>query len=158
LSSTNKTGYLGLNSWLGSDVPNHDDFNADNRIVDDAVRDHNENEDIHTTADEKAAWNQPFVITSFTGNGNSTRNITITNSFEPSWGIIFKAGYTPTVVDIDNRSKYNYFGFFTKNGSNIGLTLSGKKLTVTQSAISILGNEMRNYNENGSPYVIIAFR
>ena len=158
MSSTNKTPNLELNQWVGSDIPKRADFNADNSAIDEAIFNHTDDSDIHTTAEEKEVWNQPYVMTPFTGNGNVTRNITITDDFEPSWGIIYKINYTPTVVDIDNQTKYNYFGFFSKNGSESGLTLSGNKLTVTQASVAILGDELRCYNENGSAYMIIAFR
>lgn len=38
MPSTNKTGHLRLNNWLGSDKPKKDDFNSDNRLVDTACR------------------------------------------------------------------------------------------------------------------------
>ncbi|MBQ9517429.1 MAG: hypothetical protein IJR60_05075 [Eubacterium sp.] len=158
MSSTNKTPYLELNNWVGSDIPKRTDFNEDNNIIDLAISRHVEDTDAHTTTAEKSKINQPFVVVPYTGNGSSSRQITITNDFEPKWGIVFKVSYTPSIMDIDNRTEYNYFGVFTNVGSNIGLSLSGKKLTVQQSATSVLGNEIRSYNENGSAYVIIAFR
>lgn len=39
MPSSNKTGHLRLNSWLGGDKPKKDDFNSDNRLVDAACRD-----------------------------------------------------------------------------------------------------------------------
>lgn len=158
MSSTNKTSHLELNQWVGSDVPKRADFNADNSIIDAAIYRHTSDDEVHTTAEEKDLWNQPYVIKAFTGNGNLTRDITVTNAFDPSWGLIFKVNYTPTVVDIDNRTKYNYIGFFSTSGSSSGLTLSSNKLTVTQASVAILGDELRCYNENGSSYIIIAFR
>ncbi len=158
MSSTNKTPNLELNNWVGSDIPKREDFNEDNNILDWTIGSHLDNTTMHTTAAEKTKINSPFVITAYTGNGSSSRQITITSEFEPKWGLVFKTGYTPQIMDIDNRTEYNYFGIFTQNGSNIGLSLSGKKLTVQQSATSVLGNEIRSYNENGSSYIIIAFR
>ncbi len=158
MSSTNKTPYLELNNWVGSDKPKREDFNEDNNILDLTIGEHLENSNLHTTAAEKAAINQPFVVTSYTGNGNASRVITITNDFAPKWGIIFRSSYTPSIVDIDNRTKYNYFGVFSTLGSNIGLSLSGKKLTVQQSGTAVFGSELRSYNENGAAYIIIAFR
>ena len=134
------------------------DFNNDNSIIDTVISQHTENSNIHTSATEKTKWNQPYVIMSYTGNGSSSRSITITNAFEPTWGIIFKAGSTPSVIDMSNQTEYNYFGIFTKNSSNAGLSLSGNSLTVQQSAVAILGNELKSYNENGSAYIVIAFR
>ncbi|MBR0412091.1 MAG: hypothetical protein IJI47_00795 [Eubacterium sp.] len=158
MSSTNKTPYLELNSWVGSDIPKREDFNEDNNIIDSTVGTHIANTTAHTSSADKAKINTPFVVVPYTGNGSSSREITITNDFSPKWGMVFKVSYTPSIMDIDNRTEYNYFGVFTPSGSNIGLSLSGKKLTVQQSATSVLGNEIRSYNENGSSYIIIAFR
>ena len=158
MSSTNKTPGIGLNSWVGSDIPKMADFNNDNNIIDDEITSHKTNTNIHATAAEKSAWNQPFVLMTYTGNGSTSRSIKITNDFEPKWGMIFKISYTPSVVDIDNRTEYNYFGIFTKNGSTAGLSLSGKNLTVQQSSVAVFGSELKDYNENGSAYMVIAFR
>ena len=158
MSSTNKTPGIELNSWVGSDIPKMADFNEDNNIIDYEITSHKSNTDIHTTAADKAAWNQPYVIMTYTGNGNTSRSIKVTNDFEPSWGMIFKISYTPSVVDIDNRTEYNYFGVFTTNGANAGLSLSGKYLTVQQSSVAVFGSELKSYNENGSAYMVIAFR
>lgn len=38
MPSSNKTAYLALNRWLGTDKPKKDDFNEDNRIVDAACQ------------------------------------------------------------------------------------------------------------------------
>ena len=157
LSSTNKTPGIGLNSWVGTDVPKMEDFNEDNNTIDYEIASHKTNEDIHTTAEEKEAWNMPYVLTTYTGNGATSRNIKVAN-FEPSWGIVFRISYTPSVVDIDNRTDYNFFGIFTNNGSNAGLSLSGKNLTVQQSSVSVFGSELKSYNENGASYMVMAFR
>ena len=135
------------------------DFNNDNSILDAVISQHTGNSNIHTTSADKSKWNQPYVLLSYTGNGNATRSITLTNAFEPTWGIIFKAGSTPSVIDMANQSEYNHFGIFSKNnGSMAGLSLSGNSLTVQQSSVAILGNELKSYNENGSAYIVIAFR
>ncbi len=158
MSSTNKTPHLELNSWVGSDIPKMADFNADNSILDAVIAAHTGDTDRHTTAADQAKWNSPYAVMYYTGNGSASRTLTPTNDFEPTWGFVFKLNYTPTVVDIANQTKYNYFGFFSNNGSNAGLSLSGKRLTVQQSSVSVFGNELKCYNENGSGYMVLAFR
>ena len=37
MSSTNKTTNLKLNDWVGTDVPQREDFNADNQRIDKAI-------------------------------------------------------------------------------------------------------------------------
>lgn len=134
------------------------DFNNDNSIIDTVINNHLANSTIHMSADEKEAVNQPFVTKSYTGNGNVSREITITDSFNPKWGFIFRVGYTPSIIDIENETNYNYFSVFTANGSMAGLSLSGKTLTVEQASIPVFGSELKSFNELGSAYMIIAFR
>ena len=40
MGSTNKTGDLELNQWIGSDVPKMEDFNRDNEILDKTISEH----------------------------------------------------------------------------------------------------------------------
>ena len=40
MSSTNKTGELELNKWIGSDIPQMEDFNRDNEIIDKTLGEH----------------------------------------------------------------------------------------------------------------------
>jgi len=158
MSSTNKTPYLGLNDWLGSDVPQRADFNSDNALVDSALGQHLEDSDIHTTAADKTKWNSPYYIMSYTGNGQSSRSMTLGCSFNPTWGMIYKINMTPQAIDISNEANYNYFAVFSKNGSEAGVSLSGKTLNLTQTTQEVIGIEYRALNDNGSTYVVIAFR
>ena len=134
------------------------DFNNDNRIIDQTVGRHIDNGDIHLSADDRAAFDEPYVLMSYAGNGAVSRDITITEDFEPSWGMIFRINCTPSIVDINNNTDYNYFGIFTKNGSTSGLSLSGGTLTVSQASIPVFGSELKSYNENGAAYMVLAFR
>lgn len=158
MSSTNKTNNLKLNSWLGSDKPQRADFNSDNEIIDSVITEHSSDTVLHTTADEKQVWNNPYEVFVYYGNGASSRSVTLTSSFAPRWGIVFAASYPVGVTDIANETHYNYFGFFSTRGSNSGITLKDKKITVVQSATAVMQTELRNFNENGVTYVCILFR
>lgn len=158
MSSTNKTDNLGLNQWVGTDRPKMQDFNQDNLLIDSAVSQHIADSGVHVTGVDKAAWNKPYHIQVYTGNGSSTRSIDIESGFTPRWGIVFAANYPPGLSDFTNKSHYNYFGFVSTQGSNPGLTLSGTTLKVTQSSTPVNVSEYRNYNTNGVGYVIILFR
>ena len=158
MSSTNKTSNLKLNSWIGSDKPQREDFNRDNSIIDNIVSTHHSNSEIHTTADEKSKWNAPYYMNSYFGNGSVTRNITLGCDFTPGWGIIFAINYLPGATDFKNSAHYNYFAIVSQNGSTVGAELSGKKLTVTQSSVAVFGNEFRSFNETGTTYYYVMFR
>ena len=56
MSSTNKTTNLKLNDWVGTDVPQREDFNADNQRIDKAIGDHTGNTTVHITQAERDLW------------------------------------------------------------------------------------------------------
>lgn len=158
MSSTNKSENLKLNQWIGTDVPSRQDFCDDNRIIDQAVGGHITDYAKHVTTDEKYAWNNPYYMTTFYGDGTANRSIVLNCSFSPSWGIIFAASKTPSVVNIENDANFNYFGIFSNRGSNSGLSISGKQFNIVQAASPVFSTEYRNYNEAGVSYVAIFFR
>lgn len=55
MGSTNKTGELELNQWIGSDVPKMEDFNKDNEIIDKILGEHIWDISKHVTAQQKKA-------------------------------------------------------------------------------------------------------
>ena len=158
MSSTNKTAHLGLNSWLGSDKPQREDFNRDNSLIDNAVSTHTADASIHILPAERDRWDTPFAIGTYFGNGSNVRTVTLECDFDPTWGIVFAASKVPDLADFTNKAQYHYFALFTDRGSMSGTQLSGKTLTVNQSAVAVFGNEYRSFNENGATYVYIVFR
>ena len=52
MSSSNKTSYLGLNQFVGSDKPKMEDFNADNRLLDEKMQQHVQSQ-LHLTEQQK---------------------------------------------------------------------------------------------------------
>lgn len=158
MSSTNKTDNLHLNNWIGSDVPKMEDFNLDNSIIDRAFSQHTSSGDIHTSADEKEAWNSPYYVSSYFGNGEKNRNIQLNCGFTPKWGIVFAADGFAKLNDYANKASYNYFGIASPSGSTAGISLNGNVLSVMQSTLAVFGSEYRSFNENGISYVYIMFR
>ena len=157
MSSTNKTT-LGFNSWEGSDIPSREDFNSDNYLCNSLIANHTGNNNIHITANERIAWNKPYHMSTYFGNGEVSRTVNTSCPFTPKWGIVFALSTFPTVTDFNNQADYNYFGLVSTHGSNTGLSLNGSNLVVTQSSVGLMGDEYRSYNENGVTYVFILFR
>ena len=75
MSSTNKTEYLMLNQWLGSDRPQRIDFVDDNRIIDDAIKIHFSDTSKHLSNEQRDKLNQPYVMVSYSGSGESSKVI-----------------------------------------------------------------------------------
>lgn len=160
MSSTNKTENIGLNSWVGTDVPKREDFNADNVLIDKAISEHTLNSNIHIENTEREKWNSPYYIGVYYGDGELSRTLDFEDMpFRPNWAIVFATSTFPSVTDFSNKMTYNYFGFVTTSGSTIGMTLtSNKKLKVIQSPTLINSTGVRSFNEDGMTYVAIFFR
>ena len=77
MSSTNKTTNLKLNDWVGTDVPQREDFNADNQRIDKAIGDHTGNTTVHITQAERDLWGLPFYYYNYFGNGKATRKVEV---------------------------------------------------------------------------------
>lgn len=158
MSSTNKTQNLGLNNWIGADVPKREDFNNDNTIIDSIISEHKADTVSHITAEERESWNNVYAFFTYYGDGKSTRSMDLDIPFRPKWGIIFSANMPPSVVDVENQANYNYFTVFSTIGSSIGAQIENKTLTVMQSSTAVMKTEYRNFNEMGTIYIAILFR
>ena len=73
MSSTNKTTNLQLNDWVGTDVPQREDFNADNQRIDKAIGDHTGNTTVHITQAERDLWGLPFYYYNYVAFASQTR-------------------------------------------------------------------------------------
>lgn len=158
MSSTNKTEYLNLNSWVGTDVPKREDFVNDNVIIDNAISTHFSDADIHVTSQERDKWNSPFYIQSYLGDGSETRTIAVEADFVPSWGLVFCYGKPTSLNDYTNKVNYNYFGVFTKDTSTNGLSFDGSNLTVSKTTYPYNGVEHAYFNEDITMYCVIFAR
>lgn len=159
MSSTNKTAHLGLNSWLGSDVPKRTDFNADNALIDQALGEHLTDSQSHLTDQDRDRWNNYLYVATYYGNGTSSRTVDTKCPFEARFAIIFANNYPVARTRFDTEMNYNYFALATPATKTIGAALSdGKKLTVKQSTGSEVYDEYCNLNENGVVYTAMMFR
>ncbi len=158
MASTYKTNALKLNEWVESDIPDMEDFNSDNAILENAISTHHSDADIHITSGERKKWNNVYGLKTYTGNGKSTQSIKLGFGFKPRFCIVFAVDSPPGVIDIANDTHYNYFGIASVSGSNSGLKLDGETLTVTSSSVMIAKYEMRSYNELSRTFLVIGFR
>lgn len=158
MSSTNKTTYLGLNSWLGTDKPQRADFNTDNELIDTAIGEHFEDEIRHITGEERETWNSPYFIGTYFGNGETPRTITTKCPFEPSIVIVFANSFTPTVTNFSASTVRHYFGFATKRGSTMDFSFDKKNLIIKSTTDGTNGNEYVMLNQIGKTYIYIMIR
>lgn len=158
MSSTNKTKFLGLSSWVSTDVPKMADFNEDNGIIDIAISEHYNDTQAHIDNNERETWNTPYYIGSYYGNGQETQKVATKCPFTPSFGIIFSISTAPALTDFSSSMNYNYSAFVTPRGGTVGATLTGTEFTVKQSTGPITSNEYAALNAVGHTYMYILFR
>ncbi len=158
MSSTNKTTNLKLNDWVGTDVPQREDFNADNQRIDSAFGSHIGNTTVHITQAERELWELPFYYYNYFGNGQTTRTVEVPSPFTPRFAIVFADGMAPTVCKFSSSANYHYVAFGSQTRSTIGLTLSGTTLTVEQSVAPVTGQEYACLNQNATTYAVLFFR
>lgn len=158
MSSANKSEFLGLNIWAGTDIPKRADFNFDNTVIDEAMKQHCENTDVHITSEDRQAWGQMYFSGVYYGNSASSRTIETNCPFEPSFGIVFANTTAPSVSNFSGGMSYNYFALVSKRANTLGAALSGKNLVVKQSATAVVSNEYAALNATGYTYCYILFR
>lgn len=158
MSAEYSTENLQLCYWVPSDRPEMDDFNRDNQILDRVVGEHIENSSMHISQSDRSAWDMPYSIVGYAGDGQRTREIPLNVGFEPNMVIVIGTNITPGIVDIQNEAHYNYFGIATTQGSSIGLGVDGNVLTISNHPTPISSTEMRSYNQLGKTYIAICFR
>lgn len=158
MGSAGKTNFLKLNKWSGTDTPQRVDFNSDNELIDKAFKDHFENDSRHLSDSEREAWNSPFYAGSYYGNGAATRTIVTNCPFEPCFGIIFAGGMPASVVDFNNKTKYNYLGLLSKRGGTSGVSLTKSDFTVTTNEFPTTNEEYVTLNKTGLTYYYVLFR
>lgn len=156
MASTNKTAYLGLSQWLATDRPKREDFVADNRIIDEKVKEHFTNTQLHLTADEKAKLISPVEHKLVAGTGEES--IIYTFSFTPSFVIVSKTSKPFSEYNTGGYTVVNGgFAVGNNGGSTVGVQLAGNRLRLEQSTTAQNGVYL-NLNELYGQYLIVAFR
>ena len=146
MPSTNKTANLSLNQWAETDRPMRNDFNSDNALIDSALGNHIKNSGIHVTAEEKEFLKDSHAVYMYTGSGESSKTVTLTEKFR--YICIFAQG---KALEVSGKvySAVGYAGL----GSSLGLTVSasGTGFTVSQTENACL-------NESEVQYKVVMFK
>ncbi|MBR3987845.1 MAG: hypothetical protein IKK10_00895 [Clostridia bacterium] len=146
MPSTNKTTNLSLNQWAENDRPMRNDFNSDNAKLDAVVGSHINNGNIHVTAEEKEYLRDSHMVYMYTGTGESSKTITLTEKFR------YFSVFANNKPFADGNKMYSAIGYVGL-GSTLGLSLSasGTGFTVSQNDTACL-------NETGVQYKVIMFK
>lgn len=158
MSATDKTPYLGLCSWLGSDRPQREDFNADNAKIDDFASEHAQDTQLHLSSQDRNRLENPCCFGVYFGDNASERTVETGCPFTPSFGIVFAVSTPPGITRFDTKSSYNYFAFVSQRGGTTGASLSGGNIKVINSASAETYSEYASLNASGKTYCYVLFR
>lgn len=131
MPSTNKTAFLGLNKWLGSDKPKMEDFNSDNQKIDNAIKAHQEDLSLHLTPQQKDWVATPFVIGSYVGNGQVQRIIDL--GFNPRFLVVLGHEMSPFEYSSLLIHTHQFMAVACGAGCTLGIALVEGGFKVYQS-------------------------
>ncbi len=158
MSSTNKTEYLGLNSWVSTDMPKRVDFNDDNSKIDQAMKTHCGDKQMHVTDADRQRWDCPYFMGYYHGDGQTSRVVETECPFLPSFGIVLAGGMPPSAVNFSMSMKNNYFAFIGIRTGTSGVSFSGTSIKISSNGSPVIYNEYMNLNISGVTYCYIFFR
>lgn len=118
---------------------------------------HTGNSGIHATASEKSAWNSVgYVISSYIGDGNSSKTITL--GYQPQFGFIFAAGYGIARAAWTSEQLQTYSGFMSRIGCSEGIILNSSGFSVNHTVMSSIDGNAMKFNASGVTYVYIVWK
>ena len=156
MASTQKTPFLGLNQWLGTDKPKREDFNRDNLNTETKVRAHCEDRVEHVSQNERAAWNKSIcTLGTYTGNGSAAaRNIVL--GFQPSVVFVYAVGKPLTEYRATADSNNVYSAIYTAGGASAGIEAAAAGFAVRQNAGAVMAGNTLMLNQQGVTYGYVA--
>lgn len=157
MPSTNKTAFLGLNQWLGTDKPKREDFNNDNLNIENSVKNHIHNQETHVSADNRKQWNDCTpVIGQYMGDNAASRTISL--GFAPRMVLLFSADRGLVDYNSSGSTTNLYSAIYTAAGSSLGIQASPTGFTVINSSTSMAGVPTIRLNQSTKAYIYIVYR
>ena len=177
MPSSEQTPALGLNKWLGSDIPTREDFVADNEILDSAIAalqksggggesggtdprldTHLADLEVHLTpADRQALGAGTPVMGTFVGDGQIFQTVAL--GFRPSFGFVFAGNQPLTAIGSNGNFATTMAGFVSNHGHTRGLetTVSGFRAEQWEGGTAT-GTTYFALNRTGVTYVYVMWR
>ena len=152
MAASEKTAFLGLSLWAGTDKPKRSDFVEDNEALETLVGGHLQNNDLHLNAARLARVDAPFEVRTYTGTGAENRSIVF--GFAPRAVMVFAVG--KGAAEYNGTCTKQYAGFSVEGQHSLGVELSTIQAVVHQQ--SEAEGSCAALNETGVVYVMLAFR
>ena len=156
MSSSNKTSYLGLNQFVGSDKPKMEDFNADNQKVDAALAEIKAQPcftKLAETVTKERLENLGYLIGSYTGDGTTKRTISVAQPI--GFGFVFMVGEGLHYAVTTLGENHIFSAVMTPQGCSKGVSITSGGFTVLQSGSSTPDGKKNMLNQSGKKYIYL---
>lgn len=154
MSSSAKTEKLRLNQWSGDDKPKREDFNQDNRILEDQLGGHIADAGIHLTGEEKERLQTLFKTGSYLGTGEADKTVNL--PFRPKAVFVFAQNRPFAWADANGKIN-SYAAAAIANQHTVGMRISGEGFVVSDSGTAVQGDWVVSLNKINLTYFYIAF-
>ncbi|HJB26943.1 MAG TPA: hypothetical protein H9662_10110 [Firmicutes bacterium] len=177
MPSTNKTEHYQLNSWIGLDKPQREDFNTDNQLIDTAldtihtlaqtgvstassasgaISEHAADNSVHLSEEQKGKILESLKVTigSYTGNGAQERMIPL--SEHALFVLIFPTMESPVFLSSVGGTIIR-FGICSDSGCSYGLSYDEEGFTVHQNTTANPTAKNPGLNDSNITYLYLAF-
>ncbi len=164
MPSSQKTPFLGLNRFIGSDKPKMEDVNFDNNQLDQKCQEHFEDSVAHVTAEEREKWNAAgggsgsglkIVEGSYTGDGQSSQLVPL--EAEPKILVIYPENGMLVMLEPSTDLTLQYSGIMTPQASTLGMEWDVTGFRVYQTSGLPSNGKKSTLNMSGTTYHYIAF-
>lgn len=153
MSSSNKTNYLGLNQFVGSDKPKMEDFNADNRLLDEKIQQHIQSQ-LHLTEQQRERLENPgYLIGSYTGDGTTKRTISVAQPI--GFGFVFMVGEGLHYAVTTLGENHIFSAVMAPQGCSKGVSITSGGFTGTAKRQQYAGWQKRYAQQSGNKYIYL---
>lgn len=108
----------------------------------------------HVTAEDKALWNAPVKIGSYTGTGAKSRSVKV--GFKPTAVFVFCRSMPAAIADFSGSSTNCYVAVATQGGGMAGVGITSDGFSIS-SASAVNGGKSQ-LNDLGMTYSYIALK
>jgi len=108
----------------------------------------------HVTAEDKALWNAPVKIGSYTGTGAKSRSVKV--GFKPTAVFVFCRSMPAAIADFSGSSTNCYVAAATQGGGMAGVGITSDGFSIS-SASAVNGGKSQ-LNDLGMTYSYIALK
>ena len=149
----NYTKHYQLNQWDAADRVLREDFNADNRLLDEKIQQHIQSQ-LHLTEQQRERLENPgYLIGSYTGDGTTKRTISVAQPI--GFGFVFMVGEGLHYAVTTLGENHIFSAVMAPQGCSKGVSITSGGFTVLQSGSSTPDGKKNMLNQSGKKYIYL---